>query len=54
MSYMRPELSQIKLNEADPSTVADRSYSSFIDSRPGRPAYLYSVIPGGGATVRRF
>src|SRR6266478_1487793 len=51
MSYVRPELSQIKLNEADPSTVADRSYSSFIDSRPGRPAYLYSVIPGGVASA---
>jgi hypothetical protein len=51
MSYVRPELSQIKLNEADPSTAAGRSYSSFIDSRPGRPAYLYSVIPGGVASA---
>jgi len=50
-SYARPELSRIKLNEADPSTAADRSYSSFIDSRPGRPAYLYSVIPGGVASA---
>jgi hypothetical protein len=51
MSYARPKLNRIKLNEADPSTAASREYSSFIDSRPGRPAYLYSVIPGGVASA---
>jgi hypothetical protein len=50
MSYARPDLNRIKLNEADPSTAAS-AYSSFIDSRPGRPAYLYSVIPGGVANA---
>jgi hypothetical protein len=51
MSYVRPEFKGIKLNEADPSTAASRAYSSFIDSRPGRPSYLYSVIPGGVASA---
>lgn len=47
ISYATPEVSQIKLNAADSS---GRAYSSFIESRPGRPAYLYSVIPGGIAS----
>ena len=47
MSYTSPDLSRIKLDEADPSA----SYFSYIDSRPGRPAYLYSVIPGGVASA---
>jgi hypothetical protein len=46
MSYFRPELKEINLNEPD-SSSAYRSYSSFTDSRPGRPVYLHSVIPGG-------
>ncbi len=51
MSYVRPEFKGIKLNEPDPSTSAARAYSSFLDSRPGRPVYLHSVIPGGIASA---
>jgi hypothetical protein len=51
MSYLRPELKGIKWNEADPALSADLSYSSFLDSRPGRPVYLHSVIPGGIASA---
>jgi PEP-CTERM motif len=51
MSYVRPEFKGIKLNDADPALSADRSYSSFLDSRPGRPVYLHSVIPGGIASA---
>jgi hypothetical protein len=51
MSYPSPEVNRIKLNEADASAAASRAYSSFLESRPGRPAYLYSVIPGGVASA---
>lgn len=51
MSYTRPEFSQIKFDDAGSSASTDRSYSSFIDSRPGRPVYLHSVIPGGIASA---
>src|ERR1700730_18511028 len=51
MSYASPAVDRIKLNEADPSAAASRAYSSFMDSRPGRPGYLYSVIPGGVASA---
>jgi hypothetical protein len=51
MSYASPAVDRIKLNEADPSAAVSRAYSSFMDSRPGRPAYLYSVIPGGVASA---
>lgn len=51
MSYSSPELQSIHLNEPDPSASSSRAYSSSIDSRPGRPAYLYSVIPGGVASA---
>jgi hypothetical protein len=47
MSYVRPEFKGIKLNEPDAALSADRAYSSLLDSRPGRPVYLHSVIPGG-------
>jgi PEP-CTERM motif len=50
-SYVRPEFKGIKLNEPDLSTSAARAYSSFLDSRPGRPVYLHSVIPGGIASA---
>jgi hypothetical protein len=49
LSYVRPEFNGIKLNEPDAS--ASRPYSSFLDSRPGRPVYLHSVIPGGIASA---
>jgi PEP-CTERM motif len=51
MSYSSPEVNRVKLNEVGPSATAGRTYSSLIDSRPGRPAYLYSVIPGGVASA---
>jgi hypothetical protein len=51
MSYVRPEFKGIKLNEPDASPSASRAYSSFLDSRPGRPVYLHSVIPGGVASA---
>ena len=51
MSYSSPELKPIHLNEPDPSASSSRAYSSSLDSRPGRPAYLYSVIPGGVANA---
>ena len=44
-------LDQIGLNPADSSALTNSSYSAFIASRPGRPAYLYSVIPGGIANA---
>lgn len=51
MSYSSSELKPIDLNEPDPSASSSRAYSLEIDSRPGRPAYLYSVIPGGVASA---
>lgn len=51
MSYSASALKKIKLNEADPAAAASRAYSSFLNSRPGRPTYLYSVIPGGVASA---
>ena len=47
MSYVRPEFGQIKFNQDDPAAPTDLAYSSVLDSRPGRPVYLHSVIPGG-------
>lgn len=44
-------LDQTGLNPADSSALTNPSYSAFIASRPGRPAYLYSVIPGGIANA---
>lgn len=49
LSYAPAGINRIKLNEPDSSNAAS-SYSSFINSRPARPAYLYSVIPGGVVT----
>ncbi len=51
LSYSSPEVNRIKLNDTDPLASTSRDYSSFIESRPGRPAYLYSVIPGGIANA---
>jgi PEP-CTERM motif len=51
MSYSSPEFKPIHLNEPDPSASSSGAYSASIDSRPGRPAYLYSVIPGGVASA---
>lgn len=44
-------LDQTGLNPANSSALTNPSYSAFIASRPGRPAYLYSVIPGGIANA---
>ena len=41
----------IGLNQVVPSGLASQEYSAFIAGRPSRPAYLYSVIPGGIASV---
>jgi hypothetical protein len=51
MSYASPQLNPIKLDDADPSASVSRVYSSSFELRPGRPAYLYSVIPGGVASA---
>ena len=51
MAYSSPEVDRRTLNEADSTALPDPSYSSFTDSRPGRPAYLYSVISGGVAST---
>ena len=51
MAYSSPEVDRTKLKEADSTTEPSPSYSSFSESRPGRPAYLYSVIPGGVASA---
>jgi hypothetical protein len=51
LSYSLPEVDRIKLNGAAPTASTSRDYSFSIDSRPGRPAYLYSVIPGGIANA---
>ncbi len=50
-SSSSPEVDGTKLNAADSTTPPSPSYSSLIQSRPGRPAYLYSVIPGGIASA---
>jgi hypothetical protein len=49
LSYASAQAHSIKLNEPDSSNAAS-SYAFFMNSRPGRPAYLFSVIPGGVAT----
>jgi len=49
--YASLKPSPIGLNQAVPSGSANREYSAFIAGRPSRPAYLYSVIPGGIASV---
>ncbi len=43
--------SPIGLNQAVPSGLESQEYDAFIAGRPSRPAYLYSVIPGGVASV---
>lgn len=48
-SWTYPSPEPVGLNQVDPSD-AGRDYSSFIASRPSRPAYMYSVIPGGVAS----
>ena len=50
MAYTSPE-NGIKLGAADSTTLPSPSYSSLLQSRPGRPAYLYSVVPGGIASA---
>lgn len=50
MAYTSPE-NRIKLGAADSTTLPSPSYSSLLQSRPGRPAYLYSVVPGGIASL---
>jgi PEP-CTERM motif len=49
LSYSSQYADRTKAGDTDSSTIS--SYSSFIQSRPGRPAYLYSVIPGGVASA---
>lgn len=48
LSYTPPKTTPAGAVGGDNSSLA---YSSFIASRPSRPAYLYSVIPGGVASV---
>ena len=49
--YASLKPSPIGLNQAVPSGSASQEYAAFIAGRPSRPAYLYSVIPGGVASV---
>jgi hypothetical protein len=51
LSYSYPGLTPVGLDDADKSWLANQSDSFYIASRPSRPAYLYSVIPGGVASV---
>jgi hypothetical protein len=51
LSYASPEPHHLELNEASPAPVSQSYSSSSIAMRPGRPAYLYSVIPGGVASA---
>jgi hypothetical protein len=51
MLYSSTEVDGRKLSETGPTALSSSSYSSFTESRPGRPAYLYSVIPGGVASA---
>ncbi len=50
-SYPSLKPTPIGLNQAVPSDLASQEEAAFIAGRPGRPAYLYSVIPGGVASV---
>jgi hypothetical protein len=43
--------SPIGLNQAVPSDLASQKYAAFMGGRSSRPAYLYSVIPGGVASA---
>jgi hypothetical protein len=51
MSYSSPEVNRMKLDEAAPSAIASGSHSSFNESGPARPVYMYSVISGGIASA---
>ncbi|MGH9553880.1 MAG: hypothetical protein ACRD3W_31170, partial [Terriglobales bacterium] len=50
-SYPSLKPTPIGLNQAVPSNLASQEHAAFIAGRPGRPAYLYSVIAGGVASV---
>ena len=50
-SYPSLKPTPIGLNQAVPSGLASQEHAAFIAGRPSRPAYLYSVIPGGVASV---
>jgi hypothetical protein len=49
LSYLSPEASRVGLGEMreDQFGLASRAEPSSIATRPGRPVYLYSIIPGG-------
>lgn len=51
LSYSLPELDPTGLNQTSPSGSSSQDYAAFIAGRPGRPAYFYSVIPGGVANA---
>ena len=51
LSYASSEPDQLGLNAADPSVPPSGSNAAFVETRPGRPVYLYSVIPGGVASA---
>ena len=50
-SYPSLKPTPIGLNQVVPSGLASQEHAAFIAGRPSRPAYLYSVIPGGVASV---
>jgi len=47
LSYSYPKSTRVREFQDDKLALASRAESSFIAARAGRPAYLYSVIPGG-------
>ncbi len=49
--YASTKPTPIGLNQVVPSGLEGQEYAAFIAGRPSRPAYLYSVIPGGVASV---
>ena len=50
-SYSPVKPNPARVKQAVSSGLASEEYAVFMAGRPGRPAYLYSVIPGGVASV---
>jgi hypothetical protein len=51
LSYSSHKPTSIGVNQTSPTGLTTQDYAAFVASRPSRPAYLYSVIPGGVASV---
>ena len=50
-SYTAPKSNSPGLDEDTSNSRASQTYASFVATRPSRPSYLYSVIPGGIASA---